>query len=78
VTPESEPEQLIAKAERALRGHAAHLSLDATLRKMWCDTNVRECVAAVAQARRALDAFGPRLRAAFDTALRGPVQLSLF
>lgn len=54
--PESEPEQLIAKAERALRGHAAHLSLDATLRKMWCDTNVRECVAAVAQARRALDA----------------------
>lgn len=55
--PESEPEQLIAKAELALRDHAATDALGAALRAArWSDTDVRECVGHVSEARRALAA----------------------
>lgn len=56
--PESAPEMIIAKAERALRAHPDPASpLDVALRAArWCDTDVRECVGAVRQAIGALQA----------------------
>lgn len=56
--PESAPEVLIARADRALRGHPDLATrLEVALRhERWCDVDVRECAAAVRQAIGALQA----------------------
>ena len=90
-SPDDAPAALICRAAHALRAHLASAPVEASLRAIgWCDVDVRECVAALRAARRALGVAGlrragphgrkrkPRLRAAFDAALRGPVQLTLF
>ena len=60
-SPDDAPAALICRAAHALRAHLASAPVEASLRAIgWCDVDVRECVAALGEARRALEVAGLR------------------
>lgn len=60
-SPDDAPAALICRAAHATRGHLASAPVEASLRAIgWCDVDVRECVAALGEARRALWVAGLR------------------
>lgn len=60
-SPDDAPAALICRAAHALRAHLASAPVEASLRALgWSDVDVRECVAALRAARRALGVAGLR------------------
>lgn len=58
-SPDDAPSALICRAAHALRGHLGSAPIAGSLRALgWCDVDVREAVAAVAEGQRALEGAG--------------------
>lgn len=66
-SPDDAPSSLICRAAHATRDHIASAPVAASLRALgWCDVDVRECVAALGEARRALEVAGLRIGRVVD------------